>query len=666
MNRFLLLAALAALFAFPLAGATVRTATEPWVTNKVALAAADVLGDAQDYTDTSVSNLEERVETALAGKQSTIDDLSDIRAGAALGATALQSYTETDPTVPAWAKSESKPAYSYSEISGKPNLATVATSGSYDDLSDKPTIPSVPANVSAFANDAGYLTQHQSLANYATKTEVAGAAQSATNYTDAAVGEVETDLAGYAANLRDLGIVYNRWTEDATPNNRAGGYATIYFRPSVFGMTNNSYIRSFKLRSSDNSQTLPTIPVYAKIIDPNATASALAVSQPVMMSATDTDYEFHFDRNVLLTSTKQYWLVFCAGAADGSTAVAIGVRLAVQSQATDLYYNNTTWRPIMSVLWSDGRQTSDAITSAVPDISTKADYSTVSNLQSQVTTIVNYLEGDDARVVITNFDSQVEMPTLLFERKVSTNEWQTIWDERTRWNTNAVALAAIHAELDALDDAKADRAWGAYDSSTGNDAPSGYTWISSPHIALSGGYSFEKHITTMGGIYLLENNGLQLEVDGVSTNSYFKITDDNGDELFAIVKGDKRIVGAEASDVETSGASLIVLYNIVSAEHPVISCCLDLSTHDWKEETDQTCSCTVAWSGQSGAWVATLTPKSATDGIFAKAEVELGGDTYIKNTAPTMMSRIILNGVTYQLGTATISGQTVLTLTEVP
>ena len=348
----------------------------------------------------------------------------------------------------------------------------------------------------------------------------------------------------------------------------------------------------------------------------------------------------------------------------------------VQVTASTLNNNNTTTYAYSGVavkrsgtntdyLWDETSQ------SGIVRRSELGDYATTSALAakadaSQVTTIVNYLEGNDARVIITNYDSQVEMPALSFEQKVSANEWQTIWDERTRWNTNAVALAAIHAELDALDDAKADRAWGAYDSSTGNDAPAGYTWISSPHIALSGGYSFEKHITTMGGIYLLENNGLQLEVDGVSSNSYFKITDDNGDELFAIVKGDKRIAPAEASDVETSGASLIVLYNIVSAEHPTISCCLDLSAHDWKEETDPTCSCTVAWSGQSGAWVATLTPKSATDAIFAKAEVELGGDTYIKNTAPTMMSRIILNGVTYQLGTATISGQTVLTLTEVP
>lgn len=61
------------------------------------------------------------------------------------------------------------------ELNAKANsadLATVATSGSYNDLSDKPTIPTVPTNVSAFTNDAGYLTQHQSLADYYTKTEV--------------------------------------------------------------------------------------------------------------------------------------------------------------------------------------------------------------------------------------------------------------------------------------------------------------------------------------------------------------------------------------------------------------------------------------------------------------------------------------------------------------
>lgn len=73
------------------------------------------------------------------------------------------------------------------------DLAQVAKTGSYNDLADKPTIPStaglastkyvddkvagiviptVPTKVSAFENDAGYLTEHQSLVEYAKKTEI--------------------------------------------------------------------------------------------------------------------------------------------------------------------------------------------------------------------------------------------------------------------------------------------------------------------------------------------------------------------------------------------------------------------------------------------------------------------------------------------------------------
>jgi len=45
-------------------------------------------------------------------------------------------------------------------------------SGNYNDLRNKPAIPTVPVNVSAFNNDAGYLTSHQSLTDYATKSYV--------------------------------------------------------------------------------------------------------------------------------------------------------------------------------------------------------------------------------------------------------------------------------------------------------------------------------------------------------------------------------------------------------------------------------------------------------------------------------------------------------------
>ena len=50
------------------------------------------------------------------------------------------------------------------------DLATVAFSGSYSDLTGTPTIPTVPTNVSAFTNDAGYLTSSDLPAPYSLPT----------------------------------------------------------------------------------------------------------------------------------------------------------------------------------------------------------------------------------------------------------------------------------------------------------------------------------------------------------------------------------------------------------------------------------------------------------------------------------------------------------------
>ena len=82
---------------------------------------------------------------------------------------------------------------SLAEYAKTADLAQVAKTGSYNDLADKPTIPSttglatetyvdskiseiviptVPTKVSAFENDAGYLTEHQSLADYSTTAQV--------------------------------------------------------------------------------------------------------------------------------------------------------------------------------------------------------------------------------------------------------------------------------------------------------------------------------------------------------------------------------------------------------------------------------------------------------------------------------------------------------------
>lgn len=67
----------------------------------------------------------------------------------------ITGYTETDPTVPAWAKEATKPSYTYAEIGEKPTFSTVATSGSYNDLEDKPTIPNEYTLPTASADTLG-------------------------------------------------------------------------------------------------------------------------------------------------------------------------------------------------------------------------------------------------------------------------------------------------------------------------------------------------------------------------------------------------------------------------------------------------------------------------------------------------------------------------------
>ena len=55
-------------------------------------------------------------------------------------------------------------------LNGKANtsdLSDVAFSNDYDDLDNKPSIPTIPTNVSSFTNDSGYLTSHQDISGKA-------------------------------------------------------------------------------------------------------------------------------------------------------------------------------------------------------------------------------------------------------------------------------------------------------------------------------------------------------------------------------------------------------------------------------------------------------------------------------------------------------------------
>ena len=134
---------------------TTRTVNGKALSSNISLTASDVSAlpsstiiptISDTYSATSSNGMSGKaVASAISTKQDAISDLATIRSGAAAGATALQqsdiasTYSATG-TAPVNGKAVA------SAISGKANssdLATVATSGSYNDLSNKPTIPTV-------------------------------------------------------------------------------------------------------------------------------------------------------------------------------------------------------------------------------------------------------------------------------------------------------------------------------------------------------------------------------------------------------------------------------------------------------------------------------------------------------------------------------------------
>lgn len=131
-------------------------------------------------------------------------------------------------------------------------LAAVATSGSYSDLSNKPTIPVVPTNVSAFINDAGYLTQHQSLDDYAKKTDVNTALADKLGINDTAAAAIKDDAGNtisttYASKAdvsallsTKLGVTATAYaaTRDGAGNNIVNTYAKKTDIPSAYTLPN--------------------------------------------------------------------------------------------------------------------------------------------------------------------------------------------------------------------------------------------------------------------------------------------------------------------------------------------------------------------------------------------------------------------------------------------
>lgn len=297
----------------------------------------------------------------------------------------------------------------------------------------------------------------------------------------------------------------------------------------------------------------------------------------------------------------------------------------------------------------------------------------------------SWWSGDGFRVVVSNYDVNVlsaawdRLPAAAFEyRPGGTGDLVRVWDERTRWARHRIEFADFQDAMDAALAEKSGLDWGKT-TPTGFDAPDGFTWLDTPAVAIAGGLAWQKTVTSEGAVWLLCSNGMVAELgsSAASTNGYFKITDERGETAFEIVQGDRRTVGANPASLFTWAAAdgkthLRVVYNIVSDAAPTLYVADALKPGGgtaWKAEGADGCPAQFAgWTGSSGAWTnalwRTTTPAAGeSDALFCYATYESGGETVVKNHAPVALSKLVLGGVTYTVGTAEISGHTVLTLT---
>lgn len=194
---------------------------------------------------------------------------------------------------------------SYNDLSNKPDLsvyaessslATVATSGSYNDLENKPSIPTVPTNVSSFNNDSGYITKDvNDLTNYTTTSNLATVATSG-DYDDLenkpTIPVVPTNVSSFTNDSGYITKSVNN-LDNYTPTSSLSSVATSGAYSDLSGTPDLSiYAQSANLATVATSgdyedlSNKPTIPSAVQTDTSSATSVTIAADHMTKMSST--------------------------------------------------------------------------------------------------------------------------------------------------------------------------------------------------------------------------------------------------------------------------------------------------------------------------------------------------------------------------------------------
>ena len=288
-----------------------------------------------------------------------------------------------------------------------------------------------------------------------------------------------------------------------------------------------------------------------------------------------------------------------------------------------------------------------AMTNDIPD--TASIENEIADIRTESSLIYRLYSGSNVVAEVTNYNSQVHAPSLRLLQINESNEYVTVWTE-----TNGLSRTLNSAKeytddaTNALRDVYAPRGWSATTSGMGAEAPSNTTWISTPRTVIAGGLEYAKIVDASGEVWVLTSNGMAAEFNP-NTNSYFRITADDGTEVFSIEKTDAQVVGANADGITVSESSVTIPVGVVSAEHPTMYWRTALDSGDWADETNPPTGATVTWTGSAGAWVCTTAwSGERPSSLFFKFTFVQEGSVVIKNNAQTDLSTgIIVNGTRF-------------------
>ena len=365
-------------------------------------------------------------------------------------------------------------------------------------------------------------------------------------------------------------------------------------------------------------------------------------------------------RSVSVTTVAVDRVSYASGIDEALTNLAGAMNYKADKSALDNHEGNTNNPHKVTAEQVGAATQEDVSTAADSAVATASAYT-----DGQTTPLWSYLGAENFRVVVTNYDSAVHPPVASFEYRMTTNEaFRTVWNETNGLNRAIVTATNLaHQAAKQLIDDPANRAWGKYDSETGEASPEGVIQATAPGGLIVGGGQRWSQISAESGWWILTSTDPTLCRTG--TNGVFSIIGSDGQEAIRIVKGSKVTVPAPADSISVASGVCTVTYAVEAEQHPTAQFASKLGGDAgtvWYNEGDADCPVTMTWSGTSGNYVLTFDTAGLSAG-FIQATYEQGQESYTSfGGAGLELTKIRIGGKVYTVGTATIDGKTVLTL----